>query len=424
MGIRILAAAAVLSLAGWGVASELPPEPAISSRAQDVARIQAAEAVFHDFATGAGKSVAESVLVGGGCVAIIPGNKTFALGIGGAYGKGIATCRDAAGHWGAPIFVALGGASFGPQFGGESADLILVFRNMAGLESLLNNKVRLGVQASAAAGPVGRQAEASTDAALHSQVLAYGKSRGLYAGVNLNGAIVQTDESGNRAMYGHAYWEDVLSGKVAPPPEAQVLLASLDQSPLTNPVREAQLRRRNPGAAAQPAGQAIQSAFGPPTHPLLHFSVGIGYVHQRTSGGLDGFDLNAGVRPWVAKIPGLRLVADVSRVRGSTSLLGASVKNSEWTYLAGPEFDVPRSLFSPYAHVLLGEGHLNTTSTTTTGTTTAGAHTFAWEAGAGIRLTPGRYVSIQLIELDLLHTSFNNSGANDARIGFGVGVQF
>src|SRR6185312_17540428 len=223
---------------------------------------------------------------------------------------------------------------------------VLVFRDMSGMESMLNNKVRLGVEASAAAGPVGRQALASTDAALHSQVLAYGKSRGLFAGINVNGAIVQTDESGNRAMYGHAYWEDVLAGKVATPPEARVLLASLDNSPLTNPARMAEAQRRGaPGAAAQPAGQAagqaVKSAFGPPTHPLLHYSAGVGYVHQRNTPGLDGFNLNFGVRPLQASVPGLKVVADISRVSGSASLLGVSAKDAQWTYFVGPGFEVP-----------------------------------------------------------------------------------
>ena len=396
---------------------------AVSSRSDDVARLQAAERVFHEVLSGAGHTVAENVLVGGQCVAIVPGNKQFALGVGGIYGKGVAVCREAnTGRWGSPIFITIGGASFGLQFGGESADLVLVFQNQTGLENMLNNKIRLGAQASAAAGPVGRQVEASTDASLHAQVLAYARSRGLYAGVNLNGAVVQTDESGNRAMYGHAYWQDVLAGRVAAPPEARVLLTALERSPYTNPVLMAQ-RTQAGGAAAQPAGQAVRNAFGPATRPLLPFSAGIGYTHQRTTLGLDGFDLNAGYRPWLAKLPGLDIVADVSRVRGTQSLLGASATSSQWTYLLGPEFDVPRRLFTPYGHLFFGEGHLNTSTTTTT-TSTVGSNSFAWMLGAGLKLTPARMFTIKLIQLDLLHTSFNNSGSTNLRITFGVGVQF
>lgn len=399
---------------------------AVSSRADDVARLQAGERVFHEVLSGTGHTVAENVLVGGQCIAIVPGNKQFALGVGGIYGKGIAVCRDANGRWGAPIFITIGGASFGLQFGGESADLVLVFQNQDGLEAMLNNKIRLGAQASAAAGPIGRQVEASTDASLHAQVLAYARSRGLYAGVNLNGAVVQTDETGNRAMYGHAYWQDVLAGKVAAPPEARVLLTSLERSPYTNPVMMAQ-RERAGGAATQPAGQAagqaVRGAFGAPTRPLLRYSAGVGYTHERTSPGLNGFDLNAGMRPYPDRLPGLDIIADISRVRGSQSLLGASATSSQWTYLVGPEFDVPRRLFTPYGHLLFGEGHLNT-STTTTSTTTMGANSFAWMLGAGLKLTPTRMFSIKLIQLDALHTSFNNNGSTDLRLTFGVGFQF
>ncbi|MGH9393084.1 MAG: YSC84-related protein [Terriglobales bacterium] len=393
----------------------------VSSRAEDVARLQAAERIFHEVLTGPGHTVAENVLVGGQCVAIIPGDKTFALGIGGSYGKGVAMCRDAnSGRWGAPIFITLGGASVGLQLGGESADLVVVFNNMNGLENMLNNKIRLGAQASAAAGPIGRQVEASTDATLQAQVLAYARSRGLYAGVNLNGAVVQTDESGNRAMYGHAYWQDVLAGRVAAPAEARVLLTSLERSIYTNPVLMAQ-RQGSAGAAAQPAGQAVRRAFGPPIRPLLRYSAGIGYVHQRTSVGIDGFDLTAGMRPWIDKLPGLDIVADISRVKGTQSLLGVSATSSQWTYLFGPEFDVPRNLFTPYGHLLFGEGHLNTT---VTGSPTRGSDSFAWMLGAGLKLTPARMFTIKLIQLDALHTSFNNQGSTNLRITFGVGVQF
>ncbi len=414
--------AALATLACFIGGSSVAAFAAISSRADDVARIQAAERVFHQIVQGAGHGIAEQILQGGQCVAIIPGNKNFALGVGGIYGKGIATCRDANGRWGAPVFITIGGASLGFQFGGESADMILVFQNPDGLESMLNNKVRLGVQASAAAGPVGRQMEAATDAAMHAQVIAYAHSRGLYIGANVNGAIVQPDETGNRAMYGHAYWQDVLAGRVAAPAEARVLLTALNTSPYTNPVVMARMRG-NRGPAATTAGAAA-TAFGPPVHPLLHFSAGIAYLHQRSTIGLDGFDLNAGVRPLLDRLPGLKVVVDVSRVRGSQSLLGASITNSEWTYLVGPEFDVPRRLFTPYGHLLFGEGHLDTSTNASTGTTTAGSHSYAWEVGGGLRLRPARNFSIQIVQLDFIHTSFNNAGSTDARISIGVEAVF
>lgn len=393
----------------------------VSSRANDVARIQAAQRIFDEVTQGAGRGIAENVLQGGECLAIVPGNKNFAIGIGGIYGKGVALCRQPSGQWSAPIFIAVGGASFGVQFGGESADLVLVFQNRAGLESMLNNKLRIGVQASAAAGPVGRQVEAATDAAMHAQVLAYARSRGLYAGFNANGAIVQPDESGNRAMYGRAYWQDVLDGRVQAPSEARMLLTSLDRSPYTNPIRMAQLQRSR-GAAATPAGRAV-SPFAPSTHTPLPFSVGISYPHQSTTIGLGGFELWGGYRPLINQVPELKVIADVSRVKGDENLLGASVSNSQWTWMAGPEFDFPRRLFSPYAHALFGEGHLNTSTFTTTNQT-VGSHSFVWEVGAGLRLTPARQFSVQLIQIDRLESGFNNRNTGNWRISFGVGFAF
>ncbi|MGH9519211.1 MAG: lipid-binding SYLF domain-containing protein, partial [Terriglobales bacterium] len=393
----------------------------ISSRADDVARIQAAQQIFDEVTRGAGRGIAENVLQAGECLAIVPGNKTFALGIGVIYGKGVALCRQPNGQWSAPMFITVGGASFGVQFGGESADLVLVFQNRSGLESMLNNKMRIGVQASAAAGPVGRQVEASTDAAMHAQVLAYAHSRGLYAGFNANGAIVQPDESGNRAMYGRAYWQDILDGRVRAPTDARVLLTELNRSPYTNPIRMAELRRSR-GATATPAGRAV-SPFAPSVRTPLPFSVGISYPHQSTTIGLGGFELWGGFRPWINKIPELKVVADVSRVKGSQDLLGASVSNSQWTWMFGPEFDFPRRLFSPYAHALFGEGHLNTSTFTTT-SQTVGSHSYVWEVGAGLRLTPARQFTIQLIQIDRLHSTFNSKGTGNWRISFGVGFAF
>lgn len=414
---------AVLLLATLGA---LAPRAAadVTSRAQDVARLQAAARIFHEVLGGAGHSVAENVLQRGECLVIIPGDKTFALGIGGTYGKGIATCRDTGNRWGAPIFVTLGGVNFGSQIGGESADLVVVFPNRNGLEAMLNNKLRLGLQASAAAGPIGRHVEASTDATLNAQALAYARSRGLFAGVNINGAIIQPDESGNRAMYGHAYWEDVLAGRVAAPEESRDLLAALTRSPYTNPTEMARLRTQRGPAAAQPAGRAIPSPFGPPRpRAELPFAAGISYVHQHGGGSLSGFDVNLGWRPDPIGMPGLKLVLDGSRLYKSSAILGGTVKTTEWTYMAGPEFEVPRRLFTPYAHLLFGQARF-TNDTVTTVTARVGAQSLAWMLGAGLRLNVGRAFYVQPIEIDELHTSFNGSGDHHLRLSIGLGVQF
>jgi lipid-binding SYLF domain-containing protein len=107
--------------------------------------------------------------------------------------------------------------------------VVLVFKNRNGLDSLLNNKFKIGADAGAAAGPVGRHAEAATDAAMHAQILTYSRSRGAFAGISLNGSVVQPDESGNRAMYPHVTWEDILAGKAAVPEVARPLTTELSR---------------------------------------------------------------------------------------------------------------------------------------------------------------------------------------------------
>ncbi len=148
----------------------------------------------------------------------------FAFIFGGNYGRGVVTCRTAHG-WSAPLFLAVDGGSVGYQIGGSSTDLVMLFMNEHALKSLLSDKFKLGGDASVAAGPVGRTAEAGTDLKLTAEILSYSRAKGVFAGVALDGAVVQADKSGDKAMYGddvdrHA----ILSGKVAVPASARPLL--------------------------------------------------------------------------------------------------------------------------------------------------------------------------------------------------------
>lgn len=410
-----------------------------SSRSQDVQRIQNATAIFRSAFEGAGAQIPKDILRNGQCVMIIPGYKTLALGLGGTYGKGIAMCRNTSTPpgaqpkqpaaattgmkgWSAPIFVAIGGASLGPQIGVESADLLIVFKDRHGMESMLNNKVRLGVSAAAAAGPIGRRVEAATDAAMRSQVIAYARSRGIFAGVNVNGAIVQPDESGNRAMYPHQYWQDVLEGKIKPAAESTHLIAELNGSPYTNPAL-----RTPASAAGVPAGRMGVSptmTIGPGTQVPMLYQIGFGYEHITGSMGLNGWDLRAGWRPLLHEAAGLSLIADVGRASGSQALLATSVKSTEWTFLFGPEFGMPHRVFDPYANALFGYAHLSQDTLSPNASSSAGFSTFAWQLGAGLKLNITRWASIRLIEVDLLHTSFASSGASHARIILGGTLNF
>ena len=200
------------------------PAMAGSTRDDDIHRIQNAADVFHDIIQTPENSIPLSLAQSAACIAIIPGEKHFAFVVGGKYGKGLVTCRTG-NTWSAPAFVMISGGSFGFQIGGSSTDLILIFKNRNGLKKLLSDKFKIGGDATAAAGPVGRNAGASTDIELHAEILTYSRSRGLFAGISLDGSVFEPDEDGDIAMYGSGVThEDILNGKVASPQEAQDLL--------------------------------------------------------------------------------------------------------------------------------------------------------------------------------------------------------
>jgi lipid-binding SYLF domain-containing protein len=141
------------------------------------------------------------------CVIVIPSVKKLALGIGADYGRGAIVCRTGEkfrGAWGAPAMYALEGGSVGFQIGGEATDLILLVMNDRGMESILSSKVKLGADASVAAGPKGRDASAATDAWMRAEILSYSRSRGLFAGISLEGSTIRPDDEANEQVYGHA----------------------------------------------------------------------------------------------------------------------------------------------------------------------------------------------------------------------------
>jgi len=202
---------------------------ASSDRNDDVKRIQRATEVLHEIMATPDKAIPQELLESAKCIAIIPGEKKAAFVVGGNYGKGLATCRTAAG-WSAPLFLAVGGGSFGFQIGGSSTDVVMVFRSERGMRSLLSDKFKIGADATAAAGPVGRHAAADTDAKLNAEILTWSRSKGLFAGISLDGAVVQADESGDRAMYGNnVNRREIVDGSVSPPEAAMPLLTEIAQ---------------------------------------------------------------------------------------------------------------------------------------------------------------------------------------------------
>ena len=167
------------------------------------------------------------------CVVVIPSVIKAAFGVGGSYGRGAMVCRtghDFRGPWGAPSMMVLEGGSFGFQIGGQATDFVLLVMNDHGASSLLHSKVKLGAGISAAAGPVGRSAEASTDASLRAEILTYSRSRGAFVGVSLEGATLHPDNEGNTALYGHQISaEDIVFTRGVSTPEAANQLVSILQ---------------------------------------------------------------------------------------------------------------------------------------------------------------------------------------------------
>ena len=169
------------------------------------------------------------------CVVIYPSVKKAAFGVGGSYGRGLITCRkgqDFSGPWSAPAMYALEGGSFGFQIGAQATDFVLLVMNEDGAKSVMSSKVKLGGDASVAAGPVGRDAAAATDIVMKAEILSYSRAQGLFAGVSLEGSTLRSDDGANKTLYGKelSAKEIVREGKVPPPAAAQGLLALLNRA--------------------------------------------------------------------------------------------------------------------------------------------------------------------------------------------------
>jgi len=169
------------------------------------------------------------------CVIVIPSVKKLAFGVGASYGRGAMTCRSGAnftGPWGPPALYALEGGNIGFQLGGQATDFVLLVENPKGAMSLLKSKVKLGGEASAAAGPKGRDAEAATDVLMHAEILTYSRARGLFAGVSLEGSTLRPDGSANNKLYGRDITarEIIMQHKVGAPASAQLLISALQKA--------------------------------------------------------------------------------------------------------------------------------------------------------------------------------------------------
>ncbi|MFM8393447.1 MAG: lipid-binding SYLF domain-containing protein [Acidobacteriota bacterium] len=182
-------------------------------------RAQKAADAFSQIMKAPDKGIPGELLDRAWCVAVFPAVKKGGFIVGGQYGRGLISCRRSQGSWGAPSFFTIGGGSIGLQFGGQEVDLVLLIMNQAGVDGLLQNRFELGAGAAVSAGPVGRNTSASTDILLRSQVISYSRSRGLFAGLELKGAVLSSDKEANEAIYQQPVTarDIILEGKVRAP---------------------------------------------------------------------------------------------------------------------------------------------------------------------------------------------------------------
>lgn len=202
--------------------------------AQDVAkidaRIDAAHNVLHELLNAPDKGIPLDIAAKATCVLVVPSFKKGAFVFGGEYGQGVATCRTRSGRWSAPAFVQLEGASFGFQIGGQSTDLVLIGMNHKAIDDLLKDKVKLGGDVAVAAGPVGRDSQASTTELANAEFLTYSRSKGLFAGIDLNGDVVHQNSADTKIVYGHEIpYAQILSGSVPTPPAAVRFVATVNE---------------------------------------------------------------------------------------------------------------------------------------------------------------------------------------------------
>ncbi len=217
--------AGLVGIASTAAAAEL------STKATN--RIRSAATILKEIHAVPDKDIPQELWDKAECVIVVPSLKKAAFIFGGEYGSGLMSCRHER-QWGAPVFMQIGKGSWGLQFGAQSIDLVLLVMNRRGMEKMLGNKVSLGAEASVAAGPVGRDARAATDAQLKAEILSYSRTQGLFAGVNLSGGVVKPEVDDNTDLYGKGVSpRDIVIGSTVQPPAA------------TEPLMEA-LRTREP----------------------------------------------------------------------------------------------------------------------------------------------------------------------------------
>ena len=210
-----------------------------SAREDTIARLQSSVDVLHAIMSAPDKGIPEEVLRGAKCILVVPNLIKGGFICGGKHGRGVATCRTPEG-WSAPAFVSVGGGSWGLQIGVEGVDLVMLVMNDQGFQHLLSSKFELTGEGSVAAGPVGRHASAGTDWKMNTEALTYSRSKGVFAGITLEGAVVQQDNDSTWAIYGrHMMFRNILSGRAPTPHIADAFLRAVSEAGQQAKVAEA-----------------------------------------------------------------------------------------------------------------------------------------------------------------------------------------
>jgi lipid-binding SYLF domain-containing protein len=219
-----LTAIAIVLLAMCGA---MCAQDSSNNQSDEVKRVQNAAKVLNEIMATPDKGIPQDVFASAKCVGVVPSMIKGGFIVGGRYGRGVATCRTPRG-WSAPAPFTIAGGSWGLQFGGEAVDLVMLVMNQQGMDNLLSSKFKLGAEGSVAAGPIGRQAEGSTDWKMKSQVLTYSRARGVFAGLELNGAAIKQDNDETRVLYGKFVpFAAILSGKVPAPAGTESFVAAV-----------------------------------------------------------------------------------------------------------------------------------------------------------------------------------------------------
>jgi len=246
------------TLLGVVLCAVMPASGAFASEAAS-SRLESAATVLNEIMATPDKGIPSDILGSAKCVAVVPNLLKGGFIVGGAHGRGMATCRTATG-WSAPAPLTTTGGSVGLQIGGQAVDLVMVVMNDRGMQALLTNKFKLGADASVAAGPVGRHTEGSTDWKLHAEVLTYSRARGLFAGISFNGAVIKQDEDATGELYGRQVdFKTSLTGSVQPPQSAEKFIAAVKEAAGTDVAPS-----KNPVASTPPPSSRPASPVNPP----------------------------------------------------------------------------------------------------------------------------------------------------------------